>query len=79
MESAILGRYAEYVRQLHPETPVPGVFLAEKLFADAEGSRASLGDEAFRRDRGARHIGLGTSASDRPRSLGAGGPADSGW
>ena len=47
MESAILGRYAEYVRQLHPEAPVPGVFLAEKLFADAEGLRQSLGDEAF--------------------------------
>ncbi len=47
MESAILGRYAEYVRLLHPEAPVPGVFLAEKLFADAEGLRRTLGDDAF--------------------------------
>ncbi len=47
MESAILGRYAEYVRQLHPKAPVPGVFLAEKLFADAEGFRQTLGDDAF--------------------------------
>ena len=47
MESAILGRYAEYVRGLHPDAPVPGVFLAEKLFADAEGLRRTLGDQAF--------------------------------
>ncbi len=47
MESAILGRYAEYVRTLHPDAPVPGVFLAEKLFADAESLRHTMGDEAF--------------------------------
>ncbi len=47
MESRIFGRYAEYVRHLHPEAPVPGVYLAEKLFADAESLRETLGDDAF--------------------------------
>src|SRR5215210_1024561 len=29
LEQGILGRYAEYVRLLHPEAPVPAVYLAE--------------------------------------------------
>ncbi len=29
MESAILGHYVEYVRGLHPDAPLPGVFKAE--------------------------------------------------
>lgn len=47
LEQGILGRYAEYVRQVHPEAPVPGVYLAQSLFTDAETLRQSLGDEAF--------------------------------
>ena len=47
MESAILGGYADYVRQLHPEAPWPGVFLAEDLFEDARRYRENLGDEKF--------------------------------
>ena len=49
MESAILGHYAEYVRTLHPEAPLPGVYLAERLFDDAGKLRTRLGDEAVLR------------------------------
>ena len=35
MESAILGGYAEFVRKRHPEAPVPGFYLSERLFEDA--------------------------------------------
>lgn len=47
MKSALLGHYVEHVRKLHPEAPVPGVYLSEGLSRDAAGLRASLGDEAF--------------------------------
>jgi hypothetical protein len=47
MESAILGHYAEYIRTLHPEAPLPGVYLAERIFVDAGKMRTRLGDEAF--------------------------------
>jgi hypothetical protein len=47
MESAILGRYADFVRRLHPEAPVPGFYLAERLFQDAQRLREQIGDEPF--------------------------------
>ena len=47
METGILGGYADFIRRQHPEAPVPGVYLAEGLFSDAEGLRRSMGDEAF--------------------------------
>ncbi len=47
MESAILGQYAEFVRQKHPNAPVPGFYLAEGLFKDACDLRARMGDAAF--------------------------------
>lgn len=47
MESAILGQYAEFVRQKHPQAPVPGFYLAEGLFKDARELRAQMGDEPF--------------------------------
>lgn len=47
MESAILGHYVEYVRQLHPDAPLPGVFKADGLFTDAERLRTHIGDAAF--------------------------------
>jgi hypothetical protein len=65
METAILGGYAEFVRQRHPDAPVPGFYLSERLFEDAVRMRKRSGDEAFFRDLNA---GSGT---------GSGG--DSGW
>ena len=50
MESAILGGYAEFVRQRHPEAPIPGFYLSERLFEDAVRMRHRLGDATFFRD-----------------------------
>jgi len=47
MESAILGQYAEHVRRLYPQAPIPGFYRADDLFADAQGLRERLGDAAF--------------------------------
>ena len=47
LESAILGGYADHVRRLHPQAPIPGFYLAEHLFRDADAMRARMGDEAF--------------------------------
>ena len=48
--SAILGGYAEFVRKRHPDAPIPGFYLSERLFEDAVRMRDRLGDEAFFRD-----------------------------
>jgi hypothetical protein len=47
LEQAVLGHYVEHVRKLHPEAPLPAVYLAESLFENAEGLRAQMGDETF--------------------------------
>lgn len=47
VESGILGGYVDYVRRMHPDAPIPGVYLAEGLFRDAEALRERMGDEAF--------------------------------
>jgi hypothetical protein len=47
MESGILGGYVDYVRRTHPNAPIPGVYLAEGLFQDAQRLRDSMGDSAF--------------------------------
>jgi hypothetical protein len=35
------------VRQLHPNAPIPGIYLAESLFEDAKSLRTDIGDEGF--------------------------------
>jgi hypothetical protein len=47
MESGILGGYVDFIRRTHPNAPIPGVFLAEKLFDDARHLRDTMGDEPF--------------------------------
>jgi hypothetical protein len=47
VETAILGGYADYVRRMHPEAPVPGFYLGEKLFEDARRLRMAMGDKSF--------------------------------
>ncbi len=47
MESGILGGYVDFVRRNHPTAPIPGVYLAEGLFNDAQSLRATMGDDAF--------------------------------
>jgi hypothetical protein len=47
MESGILGGYVDFIRRAHPEAPIPGVYLAEGTFRDAENLRRQMGDAAF--------------------------------
>ena len=47
MESGILGGYVDYIRRQHPDAPIPGVYLAEGLFKDAQVLRERLGDADF--------------------------------
>jgi hypothetical protein len=47
LESAVLGRFVEHVKKLHPEAPTPGVYIAESLFRDAQNLRDRMGDESF--------------------------------
>jgi hypothetical protein len=47
MESAILGGYVKHVTQLHPDAPLPGVYLTEHIFEDARRLREGMGDQAF--------------------------------
>lgn len=57
--SAILGGYAAHVRKVEPSAPTPGFYLGEKLFEDARGLRAKMGDDAF-----FQHLNEGAAASD---------------
>src|SRR5689334_16741170 len=47
VETAILGGYADYVRRMHPDAPVPGFYLGEHLFEDARRLQATMGDAGF--------------------------------
>jgi hypothetical protein len=47
MESGILGGYVDFIRRTRLQAPVPGVFLATRLFEDASHLRETMGDEAF--------------------------------
>lgn len=47
MESGILGGYVDFMRRTHPDAPIPGVYLAEGLFRDAQALLHRLGDHAF--------------------------------
>lgn len=47
MESAILGGYVDLVMELHPTAPLPGVYLADEIFKNAQQHRTVLGDEKF--------------------------------
>ena len=47
VESCILGGYVAYVREHHPEAPVPGVYASESIIADALTMRQNVGDEVF--------------------------------
>lgn len=65
MESGILGGYVEFIRRTHPDAPIPGVYLAEGLFRDAQALRGTLGDAKFfeKLNEGAGGSGWGTLAA----------------
>jgi hypothetical protein len=47
MESAILGGYVDHVMGVHPQAPLPGVYLADDIFKNAQQHRQALGDAKF--------------------------------
>ena len=47
LESHLFAGYVEHVGRMHPDAPLPGVYLAEGLFRDALGLRGRLGDPKF--------------------------------
>lgn len=47
MESAILGGYTRYVKERHPEAPIPPFYRGEKLFEDARNLLDKMGEEQF--------------------------------
>lgn len=47
MESAILGGYVDHVMECHPTAPLPGVYLADEIFKNAQQHRQALGDDKF--------------------------------
>jgi hypothetical protein len=52
MESHILGEYVNQVQRLHPGSKLPGVFLAESMFRDAQNQpRRRSGRFRMGRDR----------------------------
>lgn len=72
MESAILGQYAEFVRTKHPDAPVPGFYLAEGLFNDANHLREQIGDGPF-------FAKLNSATTGAAGNGGGWGEFDSGW
>ncbi len=52
LESAIFGGYVKHLREHHPDAAMPEVFADEPLLENADGLRATLGDEAFFAARG---------------------------
>lgn len=47
IESGILGGYANYIAKRHPDAPIPGFYLADRIIKDAENLRRNMGDEKF--------------------------------
>lgn len=47
IESRVLDAYVQTVRTLHPDAPLPGVYLADKIFQNAREMREHHGDESF--------------------------------
>lgn len=47
MEQGILGGYVEHISRLHPEAPLPAVYVADGILDDAQAKRTELGDDVF--------------------------------
>lgn len=47
LEERVLGGYAEQIRELHPEAPLPAFWEDTGVFEDARRLRVDMGDEAF--------------------------------
>jgi hypothetical protein len=73
MESAVLGGYVDHVMELHPGAPLPGVYLADDIFKNAQLHRQALGDEKF-----FEQLNQGTHPSPQPSPPGGDG-VKKGW
>ncbi|WP_131770045.1 phage resistance protein [Candidatus Protofrankia californiensis] len=47
IEQRVLGGYADYIRTLHPDAPVPAVHRTDTLLANAVHLRERIGDDEF--------------------------------
>ncbi|WP_261557425.1 phage resistance protein, partial [Frankia tisae] len=47
IEQRVLGGYADHLRGLHPDAPIPAVHRAEALLDEARSVRAKVGDATF--------------------------------
>ena len=47
IESGVLGGYAKYIKKQHPDAPVPGFYMSDRMFKDAKQLREKMGDEVF--------------------------------
>ena len=47
MEQAVLGGYVKFIEENHPQAPLPPLYRSSELLDNADGLRASMGDEVF--------------------------------
>lgn len=47
LETPIFDAYVQTVTKRHPGTPLPGVYLTDRIFENAQAMRAQQGDELF--------------------------------
>jgi hypothetical protein len=47
MEAALFGGYVRQISALHPDAPLPALYMADGLLADADRMRARVGDGGF--------------------------------
>lgn len=47
MEQEVLGGYVDHVRRLHPEAPLPAVYVADGILDEAKNKRRDQGDNVF--------------------------------
>jgi hypothetical protein len=69
MEESLLSGYVRQVSARHPDAPLPAVYMADGLLADADRMRGNVGDERFF---AGLNGGEATEADQWSRLLGAG-------
>ena len=47
MEEALFSGYVRQMRALHPDAPLPALYMSDALLADADRMRARIGDDGF--------------------------------
>ena len=47
LEQALFGQYITHVKRLHPQAPLPAVFVSEPILQQAESLRTTMGDDKF--------------------------------